>query len=163
MIYLILKCYGDDGSDINGCMLAISAEGFKAIQKHAIIADTVSKAHSSFNALSFTITFSDDLDGVEVFWLGSESEWEDKFDVEPQTSHAFISEADFEQLKEAEEPDWRICYDRITFNKSGDCFIEGSYDNAHGYEESEMLPIAEIANQLFQQGREQQQGSYANV
>lgn len=148
IIYLILKTTGDDGSDITGCLLAISAAAMTGIQKFDRAADELSNAWLAFNALSFTINGdAGDLAGLELFWV-TDSEWEERFDVAADDDHAFIKRSDFERLKETANPDWRIGNERIVFNAFGDCFIEGSYEDAHGSEESAMLPISEIEGEF---------------
>lgn len=144
MIYLILKTIGDDGSDITGCLLAISTAGVTDIQKYDEVADKLSDAHLCFNSLSFSVNGdAASLAGVEVFWL-TDTDWKEKYGVDEDEDHVFIKRKDFERLKKTANPDWQISNERIVFNQFGDCFIEGSYEDAHGCEESAMLPISEI-------------------
>lgn len=144
ILYLILKTTGDDGSDITGCLLAIGDAAMSGIQKFDRAADELSNAWLAFNALSFTINSdAGDLASLELFWL-TDSEWEEKFNVGAEDDHAFITRRDFERLKKTANPDWCIYNERIVFNQYGDCFIEGSYENTHGSEESAMLPVSEI-------------------
>lgn len=145
MIFIVLKTTGDDGSDITGCMLAISTAGLTEIQKYDRVADELSNAHLCFNAVSFTVNSdSASLTGVDVFWL-TDNDWEDKFKVGADDGHVFINRRNFERLKKTANPDWSISLcERIVFNQFGDCFIQGSYDGANGNEESAMLPISEI-------------------
>ncbi len=144
MIYLITKTTGDDGSDITGCLLAISTQGLTEIQKYDKVADELSNAHLCFSAVSFTVNdVTASLAGVEVHWI-TDSEWEERYGVEEDDDHAIIKRTDYTRLKKSANPDWQIGTERIVFNQFGDCFIEGSYEDAHGCEESAMLPMSEI-------------------
>lgn len=144
MNYLILKSTGDDGSDITGCLLAINAQGLTEIQKYDAIADNLSNAHLPFSAVSFTVNSeAASLAGIEVCWL-TDCEWEEKYGVGADDDHVFIKRTDYTRLKMAANPDWQIGTEHIVFNQFGDCFIEGSYEDAHGCEESALLPLSEI-------------------
>lgn len=148
MLYLITKTTGDDGSDITGCLLAISDSALKDILELDKIADEVSTIHLSFNALSFNINRDTGTPpAIEVHWT-TDSDWEERYSVGADDDHAFINEREYERLKRTADPQWSIFSDRIVFNQYGDCFIEGSYENAHGCEESALLPLGELQEML---------------
>src|SRR5205085_222061 len=115
-----MKTTGDDGSDIKGCLLALSETGLAQIELLDKAADAASNAHRSFAGLSFNVDGFNvpggDLAGVEVHWI-TDSDWEDRFNVGVDDEYTFISRQQFARLKKTNVTDWHVGSTQLVFNQ----------------------------------------------